>query len=382
MPEAIMIGERSILRGSPPRATDPTDRRRGRTSGCLKSDSSAHHGDDRRRREQAAASGEPSEHHAGSGTSPSPAAVANTRHDIFARAATAIRSGWRRLPAGPLLVAPAVLFLLAFFILPILQMVLYSITARMDHGAIVPGPTLENYVRLVRSDLYWLVMVRTLRIALLASLISIPFAYPLALVMARGSAFWSRAMMFVVISPLLVLVVVRAYGWKLILAKQGFLNWTLKALGLADAPPALLYTEWAVVIASVHVFLPFLVLPLASAIGKIAPSVEEAARTLGADSSTVFRRVVMPLSLPGLTVGVTLVFSLTAASYLTPQILGGNFSAMLGVLVQQQIIAVNDWPFGAALATLLLALTLTANLVFLRIVERKFRRWTFQGGER
>jgi putative spermidine/putrescine transport system permease protein len=281
---------------------------------------------------------------------------------------------------GPLLAAPAVLFLLAFFALPILQMVTYSFNARIEHGAMVTGLTLENYTRLFRSDLYWLVLMRTLRIALLSSLISIPIAYPLALVLARGNVFWSRTMMFVVISPLLVLVVVRAYGWKLILAKQGFLNWAIKALALADSPPALLYTEWAVIIASVHVFLPFLVLPLASAIGKIAPSVEEAARTLGADSRTVFWRIILPLSFPGLAVGITLVFSLTAASYLTPQILGGSFAAMLGTLVQQQVLSVNDWPFGAALATLLLVLTLAANLLFLRSVARKLRRWEHQAG--
>jgi putative spermidine/putrescine transport system permease protein len=283
---------------------------------------------------------------------------------------------------GLLLVTPATTFLLAFFILPILQMVTYSVTAHMAQGALVPGLTLENYTRLFRTDLYWIVLVRTLRIAVLASVISVPIAYPLALMLARGSALWSRFIMFVVISPLLVLVVVRAYGWKLILSKQGFLSWTLKSLNLTDAPPALLYTEWAVVIASVHVFLPFLVLPLASAISKIAPQVEEAARTLGASSWTVLWRVIIPLSLPGLAVGITLVFSLTAASYVTPQLLGGNFAAMLGTLVQQQILSVNDWPFGAALATVLLVITLAANLLFLRIVERRFCKWTIQGTER
>jgi putative spermidine/putrescine transport system permease protein len=277
---------------------------------------------------------------------------------------------------GPLLVAPAALFLLLLFVLPIAQMVTYSVTGYIKDGVLVPGLTLQNYTRLIETDLYWRVVVRTLRIALFASLISIPVGYPLAIVLASGKVFWSRMVMFVVISPLLVLVVVRAYGWKLILSKQGFLSWLLQAVHLSDTPVALLYTEWAVVIASVHVFMPFLVLPLASAIGKINPSVVEAARTLGADSRTIFWRILLPLSTPGLAVGVTLVFSLTAASYVTPQILGGNFSAMLGVLVQEQILSVNDWPFGAALATLLLVITLVANLVFLRAIERKSRRWT------
>jgi putative spermidine/putrescine transport system permease protein len=295
--------------------------------------------------------------------------------------ATALRFDAPQLK-GPLLVAPAVIFLLFCFVVPIAQMIGYSVTAHMDQGVAVPGLTTQNYARLFRSNLYWVVLVRTLRIAAITSLVCIPIAYPLAFVMARGSAFWSRLVMFTVISPLLVLVVVRAYGWKLILAKQGFLNWLLQAIGIAQAPPALLYTEWAVIIASVHVFLPFVVLPIAGAIGKIDFAVDEAARTLGADWRAVFWHVTVPLSLPGLAVGVTLVFSLTAASYVTPQILGGNFAAMLGTLVQQQVLSVNDWPFGAALATVLLLVTLIVNLVLLRLFERRFARWTSQGGGR
>lgn len=286
------------------------------------------------------------------------------------------------LSKGAILVAPAALFLLACFVVPIGQMIGYSVTAHMDQGVAVPGLTIENYARLFRSNLYWVVLVRTLRIAVITSLICLPIAYPLAYVMARGSAFWSRLVMFTVISPLLVLVVVRAYGWKLILAKQGFLNWLLQTLGIAQSPPALLYTEWAVIIASAHVFLPFLVLPVAGAIGKIDLAIEDAARTLGADWRAVFWRVTVPMSLPGLAVGVTLVFSLTAASYVTPQILGGNFAAMLGTLVQQQVLSVNDWPFGAALATVLLVVTLLANLVLLRLFERRFAGWANAGAAR
>lgn len=291
----------------------------------------------------------------------------------------------RVIPAsfsGPLLVLPAAIFLVVAFIVPIAEMVGYSVTAHVIQGQTVSGLTVENYARLFRSELYWVVLLRTLRIALVTCAVSIPIAYPLAIALARGGPFWSRLVMYTVISPLLVLIVVRAYGWKLILAKQGFLAWLVKGVGLSASSPALLYTEWAVVIASAHVFLPFVVLPLAGAIGKIDPAVEEAARTLGAGRWTMFRRIVVPLSLPGLAVGVTLVFSLTASAYVTPQILGGNFSAMLGTLVQQQILSVNDWPFAAALATVLLALTLLANLVLLRIFERRFGRWVGRGGGR
>jgi putative spermidine/putrescine transport system permease protein len=301
--------------------------------------------------------------------------------DAMARRAPApARRGWLRKPAviGALLVAPASLFLILVFVAPSLQMVVYSFTAKTASGVMVEAFGFDNYARLIEVDLYRRVLVRTLRIALITSAIAVPIAYPLAFVMVRGSPFWSRIVMLVVISPLLVLVVVRSYGWKLILAKQGLLNWTLVTLGIAENPPQILYTEWAVIIASVHVFLPFIVLPLASAIGKIPPSIEEAARTLGADARVIFQRIIIPMSLPGLVVGISLVFSLTAASYVTPQLLGGNFTAMLGSLVEQQIFANNDWPFAAAIATVLIAVTLTANLLFLHVLERRFRRWTVQ----
>src|SRR5690606_18879161 len=119
-------------------------------------------------------------------------------------------------------------------------------------------------------------------------------------------------------------VVVRSYGWQAILNKTGALAWVLKLFGIEN-PPMLLYTEWAVLIACIHVYLPFMVMPLATAIGRIDRTVEEAARVAGASRLSVFFRVVFPLSLPGLAVGVSLVFSLSAAAYVTPQILGGNF---------------------------------------------------------
>jgi putative spermidine/putrescine transport system permease protein len=125
-------------------------------------------------------------------------------------------------------------------------------------------------------------------------------------------------------------------------------------------------------VGSVHVFLPMMVLPLSAALGKINPAVEEAARTLGASSLDVFRRVTLPLSLPGLAVGATLVFSLTASSFVTPALLGGNFAKMLGTLVEEQILTVFDWPFGAAIATLLTALVMIVNLASVWLIERRF----------
>jgi len=278
--------------------------------------------------------------------------------------------------AGCLLVLPAVTFLILVFLLPTAQIVVHSFTQHVKEGQLLQGLTLDNYARLLHTGLYSKVMWRTLKIATLSSAIAIPLAYPLAMVLAKGSPFLSRIMLFVVISPMLVLVVIRAYSWKLILSRGGFLTEVLEVLHLCLHPQALLYTDWAVVIASVHVFLPLMVLPLAGSIRKIQNSLAEAAQTLGADPATLFRRIVLPMSLPGLAVGITLVFSLTATSYVTPQILGGNFSIMLGNLVQQQMLTLNDWPFGAAISTVMLVLALSSNLLLIAIIERRFLRWT------
>jgi putative spermidine/putrescine transport system permease protein len=271
-----------------------------------------------------------------------------------------------------LLLAPAVLFFVVVFIIPAGLMIRYSFYQQTQSGDLTAAATLANYVRLASVDLYRTVVMTTLRVSAWTTVIAMLLAYPLALVMVRGHPLIGRALTVIVLAPLLINVVVRTYAWRVILAngENGVLNWSLAHVGLG--PVQLLYTEWAVIIGSVHVFLPMMVLPLSAALGKINPSVEEAARTLGASSWSVFRRVTLPLSVPGLAVGATLVFSLTASSFVTPALLGGNFAKMLGTLVEEQILTVFDWPFGAAIATLLTVIVMTVNLASVWLVERRF----------
>lgn len=297
--------------------------------------------------------------------------LASTNSTASSAARSASARAWL-VPA--LLTAPTVVFLVAFFVVPSLQLMALSVTAKGEAGVLVPQFGIENYLRLWEVDLYRRVLLRTLRVAILTSVICIPVAYPLAIVLVRGNRWVAQALALIVIAPLLVNVVIRAYGWTLILNRQGLLNWTLKGLGLAENPGQLLYTEAAVIIASVHVFLPFMVLPLAAAIARIDPVLDEAASVLGAPAWRRFLRITLPLSLPGLAVGTTLVFSVTAAAFVTPQLLGGNFASLLGTLIEQQVLTVHDWPFGAALATVL-----ATNLIYLRFVERRFRAWTAGG---
>lgn len=288
---------------------------------------------------------------------------------------TASAAGKRRgtlLPALMLL-GPVVLFLVLVFVIPVGLMVRYSFLKQLPDGSLTSIPTLANYIRLASVDLYRGVMLTTLRISLFTTIGAMLLAYPLALVIARGPVWLGRMITVLVIAPLLVNVVVRAYGWRIILANgpNGVLNWFLSFLGLG--PVELLYSDWAVVIGSVQVFLPMMVLPLTAAIGRIDPAVEDAARTLGGSSLAVFRRVTLPLSLPGLGAGCTLVFSLTASSFILPSLLGGSFTKMLGTLVEEQILTVFDWPFGAAIATVMVVIVMTINLGYMALIERRIR---------
>ncbi|WP_170984763.1 ABC transporter permease [Roseomonas sp. AR75] len=277
--------------------------------------------------------------------------------------------------AGWLLAIPAVLFLLLCFVAPVAQTLWLGFGARTDAGVMTYGFTFENYRRAFATDLYWRILLRTAKMATWAACVAAIVGFPLAWVVARGRPWLSRLVTLTLVTPLLVNVVVRSYGWSAILSRNGLISWTLGGLGIED-PPSILYTEAAVLIASVHVFLPFMVLPLAGAIARIPPSAEQAATIAGAGPVQRFWRIILPLSLPGLAVGLPLVFSLTAAAYVTPQILGGNFSPLLGTLIQQQVLTLHDWPFGAALSTLLVAMVLAVNLVFIGIVGRRLRRWT------
>jgi putative spermidine/putrescine transport system permease protein len=279
----------------------------------------------------------------------------------------------RQQLVGLLLLLPAAGFLLAFFVIPAFTLFSYSVLTQNSNGVVGLPFTLAHMRHFFVTDLYMHVLIATLRMAAITAAVAALLGYPVALVMVRSNAMVMRLMTIILVAPLIVSVVVRTYGWQLILANNGsgVLNWVLMSLGLINQPLRLLYTETAVIIASVHVFFPMMVLPLASALAKINPQVEDAARTLGAPSWRVFWRISLPLSLPGLAVGFTLVFSLTASSYVTPAILGGTGAQMLGNLIEQQITAVYDWPFGATVALVLVVTVLAINLACTWFFERR-----------
>jgi putative spermidine/putrescine transport system permease protein len=270
---------------------------------------------------------------------------------------------------------PSMLFLAFFFLVPAATLFAYSLLTQSAQGTVGLPVTFTHYQHFFGTALYSHVLASTLRISLWTTAAAAVLAYPVALVMVRTSAAAARCITMIVIAPLIVSVVVRTYGWEVILANgpTGVLNWLLLATGFIQHPLRLLYTDAAVVIGSLHVCFPLMVLPLASALGKIDPALDDAATTLGATAWRRFRRITFPLSLPGLAVGSTLVFSLTAGSFVTPAILGGSSAQMLGMLVDQQILTVYDWPFGATVATVLVVIVTTINIASMRMLDRRRR---------
>jgi putative spermidine/putrescine transport system permease protein len=304
-----------------------------------------------------------------------------TSDAAVAHSDSAARQGsrWRLQLSAGYLAIPMLVFLSYFFFYPAIGLLFSSIQTQNSKGIIGPPFTLAHYARLIDVDLYARVFWNTLRISVITSLLATVLAYPVALVMVKSRPIITRIITLIVIAPLIVSVVVRGYGWQLILTNgpKGMLNWILMTLHIVDAPVAILYTEKAVIIGSLHVFFPMMVLPLASALGKIDPNLEDAARMLGAPWWKVFLRVTLPLSMPGFVAGFTLVFSLTAGSFVIPAILGGASAIMLGNLIEQQIFVVYDWPFGAAIALVLVGVVFAVNGFSMWLLEgRRLRRAT------
>jgi putative spermidine/putrescine transport system permease protein len=283
---------------------------------------------------------------------------------------------------GLALLLPALAFLVVFLVLQSLILLGYSVLTQNQTGDIGLPLTVGSYERLVFSPAYRRVVMTTLRVAFFTALFTSLLAYPLAMVIAYGRPLASRITMILVVAPLVVSVIVRTYGWQLVLGNSntGVLNWILGAMGAGPTPVKVLYTEWAIVIASVHVFLPLMVLPLSASLSRINPSLNEAARMLGAPAWRAFLRITLPLSVPGLIAGLTIVFSLTAASYVTPQMVGGNRGLMLGVLLEQQINTAFDWPMAAAIASVMVAIALFANVGVGWLAERRAAQRLLRSG--
>lgn len=266
----------------------------------------------------------------------------------------------RRVQAGAVLSGP-LLWTLLFLFVPYVIMFTYSFYEK-KFPLFVPAFQFGNYLTVFTDPQYYQVLVRTAKIAFLVGLLSLLVAYPLTyfLVFKVRSPRLRSILYMAVIVPLWVSYLLRAYTWKTILGNEGILNSFLVWTGILDRPTDIfLYNQFSMVLTLTYIFIPFMVMPIYTALEKIPPSMVEASKDLGIGPLGTFARVTLPLSLPGVIAGFTFTFCLTFGDFVAPFLVGGPDGSMIANVVQSQFGAALNWPLGAALSIVMLAIVLT-----------------------
>lgn len=282
-------------------------------------------------------------------------------------------SGGSSLLSASTLIGPATIFVAAGLFVPLMLLFRYSLNRFEPRRMMVEAFTAENYIRFFADPFYTNIFWTTLRVAALCTLVCLIMAMPLAYMLARTQSRFKNILIMLVVLPLFVGNAVRAAGWMTLFGSKGFLNVTLQQIGAISEPLQIMFTEQAVILGIIAVNLPYMVLTLQSVIEGVNRNVEEAAFSLGAGPFTMFRRVLLPLALPGILAGTILTFILGMNAYATPVLLGGPRFKMMGPLVFGQF-QLNNWPFGAAIAFILMAATLSLTAAANIIVQRRYRR--------
>jgi spermidine/putrescine transport system permease protein len=266
------------------------------------------------------------------------------------------------------LLGPGVFWLAAFFLVPILIMLGYSMMPRGIYGGVEPGFTLEHYRRFF-DPLYLDILRRTFVWSIACTVICLVLGYPVAYVIAHGGR-WKNFLLFLVVLPFWTSFLVRTFAMIFLMRDTGLINSWLLKLGVIHEPITILYTPFAVMAGLVYGFLPFMILPIYASLEKLDLSLLEAAEVLGARPGARFRRVTLPLSMPGVVAGCLLVFIPALGSFLTADLLGGAKQLMIGNLVQNQFSAARNWPFGSAASFIVMALVLVGVMLYLRVRDR------------
>ncbi len=276
-------------------------------------------------------------------------------------------------PLALALLAPAVLLLVVLLALPLGYLINFSFHEAPIGQAAGGAATLANYREIFSDAYYAKVLFKTIWMSALVTVIALGVGYPMAYFMWRWVRRSRGVLTVIVLSPILVSIVVSAFGWTVLLGTHGLVNKALIAIGLIARPIKIMHTDAAILIGLTHVALPFVILSVLAALERIDPMLKEAARTLGAPRWQVFRHVVLPLSLPGIVSGTTLAFSLSMATYVAPAVLGGSGANFISTMIYHQLIVLLEWPLGAAVAAMLLVSALGIVFLYLRL-------WSIFGG--
>ncbi|MBM3347386.1 MAG: ABC transporter permease [Betaproteobacteria bacterium] len=267
---------------------------------------------------------------------------------------------------------PAVLAVVVFLVLPVGYLLSLSFVSKAGEF------TGEAYRGIAADSFYLTVIVRTVAYSLATLLACAIAGFILALFIWRARAPLKNILILIALSPLLVSVVARTYGWVIVLGDRGVINSVLGLFGAAE-PVRIMYSHGAVIIGLVHILLPFMVVSILAALDRVNPALVEAAQTLGADRWRVITLIILPLSLPGIAAGGTIVLGLAMSAYVTPALMGGSDAKMLANFVYQQFVITHSWQRGSALAAILFAVSMALAFIFVFALSHKTKSWAHVG---
>ncbi|MDR7418875.1 MAG: ABC transporter permease [Armatimonadota bacterium] len=297
---------------------------------------------------------------------------------VLARASGELRQrrgGWRataRRYAHVPLLAPSVLLSLAVFWVCMAVLLVMSVYPFLAAGT--PRLTWAAWQRFLVDPFYHGIVGTTLYMAVVVTAFSLALGYPTAYAISKiQRPGWALAAYLILFAPILVSVVVRTYGWLLLLGNTGVVNWALRTVGLVREPVPLIFNFTGIIIAMVHILLPFMVFPILSVVGQLTPDLKEAAADLGANRWQTFRRVTLPLTLPGVISGAQIVFTLTISAFVTPFLMGGGKVQILSGLIYRDMEAVN-LGFASAVALILLVLAAVILAASNALARRAYKR--------
>lgn len=270
--------------------------------------------------------------------------------------------------------APGLILFVSMLGTPLLLTFLLSFYGFDFTKGIQPGFSFDNYIEVLGDSYFHKIFGRTFAIALTVTVISVLLGTPEAYILSRMRKPWKSIFLIVILGPLLISVIVRTLGWALLIGGQGMISKLLQALSITDGPFSLMFTTTGMIIALVHVLVPFMVLAVWTSIQRIDPQIEDAALTLGASKFTVLRRIVLPQIMPGVLSGSLIVFALTASAFATPSIIGGRRLKVVATTAYDEYLNTLNWPLGAAIALLLLVANIAVIMSYNRFIERRYAK--------
>lgn len=271
------------------------------------------------------------------------------------------------------LLAPLLVFMGAFYAAPMLLLADQSLRNAPSDEVKRAEPTTHHYARTFESPRTFRSLTRTFRLSAVATAVSLVLCFPIALLLIRSGPRLRTGLLLVIFVSLAASLLVRNYGWLVVLADHGPLNRLLIWIGVFAAPERLVYSEGAIVVALVHYTMPFVILPIYAALLRIPPSLAEASQSLGGNSWTTFARVTWPLALPGVFGGTILAFAIGTSAFVTPLMLGAPHTAMISQVATEQFLVQQNFPWGSAIVIVLTVLTLAIVALYAVVLRKVFR---------